>query len=79
MTRRQAEVYYFLEEYFRQYHTFPSVVDICEQFGFKSLNAASDHLKAIERAGLIERYSFDYKKGAAFRFTQKKVLLVDLI
>lgn len=55
LTSRQAEVFAFLEE--RQTATgfMPTLEEICAKFGFKSTNAARQHLRLIQNKGKLER------------------------
>ena len=58
VTKRQQEVFEFIEQSWTQNGYSPTVRDIEAHFGFKSPNGAMCHLKALQRKGLIcwERY-----------------------
>jgi repressor LexA len=55
LTQRQAQIYSFLQEYQRREGVIPTLQEICKHFRFKSLNAAREHLRLIERKGLLHR------------------------
>jgi len=55
LTDRQSEVLSFIEDAIGQWGYPPTVVELCYAFGWKSPNAAVDHLRALERKGFIER------------------------
>jgi len=54
MTPRQAEILALIQEYIYDEGYPPTRVEIAEAFGFRSPNAAEDHLRALERKGYIE-------------------------
>lgn len=53
VTDRQAEVFAFLEKYIDEKGYPPTRGEIAEHFGFKSLNAAQQHLDALVHKGAI--------------------------
>lgn len=53
VTDRQAEVFAFLERYIEERGYPPTRGEIAEHFGFKSLNAAQQHLNALVDKGAI--------------------------
>lgn len=55
LTKRQSEIYSFIQECQRREGVVPTLKEICKQFGFKSINAAREHLRLIERKGLLHR------------------------
>lgn len=54
LTRRQREILGFIQMSIRLSGIPPSRVEIAEAFGFRSPNAAEDHLKALHRKGAID-------------------------
>lgn len=54
LTDRQSEILEFIQRTLRDSGVPPTRVDICEEFGFSSPNAAEGHLKAIAAKGYIE-------------------------
>lgn len=54
LTPRQAEIYSYIRDFIEEYSTPPTRVEIADAFGFRSPNAAEDHLKALARKGYIE-------------------------
>lgn len=54
ITERQAAVLDFIQEYRRQHGYPPTRRNITDEFGFKSPNAAEEHLRALNRKGFIE-------------------------
>jgi repressor LexA len=54
LTKRQREIFDFILECMATNGAPPTRVEIAEHFGFKSPNAAEDHLKALDKKGHIE-------------------------
>lgn len=54
LTARQQQVLSFIKEYMVGNGYPPTRVDIARELGFRSPNAAEDHLKALARKGAIE-------------------------
>ena len=54
LTARQAEILKLIEQYTEKYGYPPTRSEICQAMGFKSPNAAEEHLKALARKGVIE-------------------------
>jgi repressor LexA len=55
LTKRQTEILEFIHEQLGSEGDAPTVREIAEHFGIRSTNAVADHLKALERKGVIER------------------------
>jgi repressor LexA len=55
LTNRQQEVLAFIEESQTQRGVVPSTREIQQHFGFASQTAAVNHLKALQRKGIIQR------------------------
>lgn len=55
LTKRQQEILDYIESYFEQEGDAPTIREMAEHFGIRSTNAVVDHLKALERKGVIER------------------------
>ena len=54
LTARQSEVLAYIREYISDSGMPPTRADIAKALGFRSANAAEDHLKALARKGAIE-------------------------
>ena len=54
LTARQAEVLELIRSYIAEEGCPPTRAEIAEMLGFRSANAAEDHLRALERKGVIE-------------------------
>ena len=54
LTKRQQEIFDFILECMSENGAPPTRVEIAEHFGFRSANAAEDHLKALDKKGHIE-------------------------
>lgn len=54
LTQRQQEIYDFLKYHIETTGMPPTRVEIAKQIGFKSPNAAEEHLKALARKGYVE-------------------------
>lgn len=57
LTKRQAEVLEFLKGWISEHGYPPTRIEMAQQLGFRSPNAAEDHLKALARKGVIEMIS----------------------
>lgn len=53
LTPRQAEILDLIRRTVREEGRPPTRIEICEAFGFRSPNAAEEHLKALARKGAI--------------------------
>lgn len=56
LTNRQKEIYYFLQEFQRKEGISPTCREIADQFGFSSPKSVTDHLRALEKKGVIRRH-----------------------
>ena len=54
LTRRQAEILELLRTHLQETGFPPTRAEIAAHFGFSSPNAAEEHLRALERKGVIE-------------------------
>ena len=54
LTARQQQVLAFLKDYMSASGYPPTRVEIARELGFRSPNAAEEHLKALARKGAIE-------------------------
>ncbi|MDZ5615050.1 hypothetical protein U2261_10560 [Achromobacter xylosoxidans] len=54
LTKRQTEIMDFIMFYIESNGLPPSRVEISEAFGFRSPNAADDHLKTLSKKGYIK-------------------------
>lgn len=54
LTARQKEILGFLKAWIHEYGMPPTRQEICDALGFRSPNAAEEHLRALERKGAIE-------------------------
>lgn len=54
LTRRQAEILELIRSYMAEEGCPPTRAEIAATLGFRSANAAEDHLRALERKGVIE-------------------------
>ncbi|HLV16486.1 MAG TPA: transcriptional repressor LexA [Pseudomonas sp.] len=54
LTPRQAEILAFIKHFLEQHGFPPTRAEIAQKLGFKSPNAAEEHLKALARKGAIE-------------------------
>lgn len=54
LTARQSEILQLLRDYQAETGMPPTRAEIARQLGFKSANAAEEHLKALARKGVIE-------------------------
>lgn len=54
LTPRQAEILALIREYLQTHGMPPTRAEIARQLGFRSANAAEEHLRALARKGAIE-------------------------
>jgi repressor LexA len=54
LTKRQAQVLKLIKDYIEKTGFPPTRADIATEFGFRSANAAEEHLRALARKGVIE-------------------------
>jgi repressor LexA len=65
-TPRQQQVIDFICEYSAASNGAPTVREICNRFGFKSTNAARQHLRLIEQKGYLKRVPHSARGLRAF-------------
>ena len=53
LTRRQKEVLDFIRNYQHQHQVSPSLREIASHFGFRSMTAAVDHVRALRKKGIL--------------------------
>jgi repressor LexA len=53
LTQRQKEILDFLRTHEREQGTVPSLRDVARCFGFRSMTAAADHIRALRRKGYL--------------------------
>ena len=56
LTKRQQQVLAMICDFIEEFDVPPTRAEIAEAMGFRSANAAEDHLKALARKGAIELY-----------------------
>ncbi len=54
LTPRQSEILSFLQDFIEQSGMPPTRAEIARALGFKSVNAAEEHLRALQRKGVID-------------------------
>ncbi|MDH5299982.1 MAG: transcriptional repressor LexA [Gammaproteobacteria bacterium] len=54
LTPRQLEIYYLIKEYMKETGSPPTRAEIARDLGFRSANAAEEHLRALARKGYID-------------------------
>lgn len=54
LTPRQQEILVFLKDWIAEHSMPPTRAEMCAALGFRSPNAAEEHLRALERKGAIE-------------------------
>ncbi|MFT5111827.1 MAG: repressor LexA [Parasphingorhabdus sp.] len=57
LTKRQQQILDFIKKSIELYDMPPTRAEIGEAFGFRSPNAAEDHLRALERKGVINIFA----------------------
>ena len=54
LTQRQSQVLLFIQQFIDTMGMPPTRAEIARELGFRSVNAAEEHLRALERKGVIE-------------------------
>jgi repressor LexA len=54
LTQRQSEILLFIQQFIDVMGMPPTRAEIARELGFRSVNAAEEHLRALERKGVIE-------------------------
>jgi len=70
MTARQREVLTFIRGFMERHGAPPTVREIGERFGFTA-RAAFDHLRALERKGMLQRRVTDKRVSRTLVLTQR--------
>ena len=54
LTPRQSQILHMIQEFIAETGMPPTRAEIARELGFKSANAAEDHLRALQRKGVLE-------------------------
>ena len=54
LTPRQSQILHMIQEFIADYGMPPTRAEIARELGFKSANAAEEHLRALQRKGALE-------------------------
>ena len=54
LTPRQSQILHMIQEFISESGMPPTRAEIARELGFKSANAAEDHLRALQRKGVLE-------------------------
>jgi repressor LexA len=54
LTEKQEEVLAFIKEHLKDLGRPPTLMEICDEFGWSSPNSAASHVKFLEIKGAIE-------------------------
>ena len=54
LTPRQSEILNLIQDFIAEYGMPPTRAEIARELGFKSANAAEDHLRALQKKGMLE-------------------------
>ena len=54
LTARQAEILALIQDFMEQFGFPPTRAEIATKLGFRSANAAEEHLRALERKGILD-------------------------
>ncbi len=77
LTNRQRQVLEFMEEAIEKIGVMPSTREIQEHFGFASQTAAVNHLRALEKKGVIQRYP-GKARAMALTSSLKRDAIIDI-
>jgi len=54
LTRKQQQIVDFIQKWQRTHGTTPTYQEIADQFGFRSLNSVTEHVRLVRRKGFLE-------------------------
>jgi repressor LexA len=54
LTSRQSEILLFIQDFMEEAGMPPTRAEIARELGFRSVNAAEEHLRALQRKGVLE-------------------------
>lgn len=75
LTPRQTEILNFLRQFMAERGSPPTRAEIAEAMGFRSANAAEEHLRALARKGVIELFP-GMSRGIRLKIEDKGLPLV---
>jgi len=55
LTNRQVQVLQFVEDFQDEHGGAPTLQEICDHFGFRSISSAQEHLRLIEQKGFLTK------------------------
>ena len=77
LTERQQQVLEFIEQSQSEHGMVPSTREIQEHFGFASQTAAVNHLRALEKKGVIKRHA-GKARGVALTSSLGRETIIDI-
>jgi repressor LexA len=79
LTEKQKRIYRFIREYIETYDIAPSYEEIKNHFGFRSLSTVFDHVRTLERKGVITKGRSNEKRSIELSGMGKRSIAIPLL
>jgi repressor LexA len=79
LTEKQGRIYQFIREYIEAYDIAPSYEEIRNRFGFRSLSTVFDHVRTLERKGVITKGRSNEKRSIELSGMGKRSIAIPLL
>jgi repressor LexA len=79
LTEKQREVYEFIKRYIDTHDIAPSYEEIKDHFGFKSISTVFDHIRMLERKGVLLRGGSNQKRALQLVSFGKRSVTIPLV
>lgn len=79
LTEKQKRVYQFIKDYIDSFKIAPSYEEIKNHFGFKSISTVFDHVRTLEKKGVISKGGINKKRSLQLINFGKKGTTIPLV
>jgi len=79
LTEKQREIYQFIKGYIDAHDIAPSYEEIKDHFGFKSISTVFDHIRMLERKGVLIRGGSNQKRALQLVSFGKRSVTIPLV
>jgi repressor LexA len=79
LTDKQKQIYRFIEGYINAHDIAPSYEEIRQHFGFKSISTVFDHVRMLEKKGVLTRGGLNRKRSLELVSYGKRSVTIPLV
>jgi len=79
LTEKQKKIYQFIKQYINNHDIAPSYEEIKNHFGFRSVSTVFDHIKTLEKKGVIIKGGINQKRSLQLVGFGKRSVSIPLV